>query len=303
MKNLYLLLLCFILFKTGNSQTVVVGGQCITGNITLTFGGTEAGKPYYEGVGTVLGQPNTIIQIYWIGAPDNVWVIAFDGQPYYENACNTMVVPGVSPNICPWTVVPGNSPACTGAAPLSVTGAVILPVTLSNFTATVQNNNKVLLQWTTQQETNNKGFTVQRSTDGQVWNDVSFVSGVGNSSSVSNYTFTDIAPANAVNYYRLRQEDFDGKTSYSPIVTAIIDNARFFTVANNPGNGIYQVNIIAAGNELTEMQVIDAGGKVILQKRTTLRNETIDLSRQAPGVYWLRVKKGNEQNGVKLIKL
>lgn len=301
MKKIYLFLLSsFFLINASFSQTIVVGGQCMTGNITLSFAGTEAGKSYYEGTGTVMGIPNTQVNIYWIGAPDNVWVIAFDGQPYFQNACNTMQVPGVSPNICPWQAVAGMP--CTGAGALTVTGAVILPVTLTNFTATAVNN-KVLLQWNTQQELNNKGFHIERSVDGQQWNTVGFVNGAGNSNSPAAYHFTDNGPATGTNFYRLRQEDVDGRTSYSDVATANINSNRFFTVSDNPGNGVYKLNITSGSNEMTELQVTDASGKVILNKRTLLRNDIIDISRNAPGVYWLRVKKGKDQTGLKLIKL
>ncbi|RYD69883.1 MAG: T9SS type A sorting domain-containing protein [Sphingobacteriales bacterium] len=301
MKKIYLSLLLSIFSLLSFSQTVIIGGQCIGGGVTLTLAGTEAGKPYYEATGTVFGQAGTVIQVYWMAAPDNLWVIAFDGQPYFQNACNTAQVPGTSPNICQWTAVPGQT--CTGGSALSVSGTgVVLPVTLTNFIATAAGS-KVLLQWKTQQESNNKGFHIEHSSDGQQWASIGFVNGAGNSSTLSSYNFTDDAPATGLNFYRLRQEDFDGKTSYSDIVTATISAGRFFTISDNPGNGIYKLNFTASTNELIELQVIDAAGKVLLNKRTMLRNEIIDISRNAPGVYWLRVKKGKEQTGLKLIKL
>lgn len=271
----------------------------MAGSITLTFAGTEAGKPYYEGTGTVSGSAGTIVQLYWIAAPDNLWVIAFDGNPYLQNACNTPIPPGTSPQICPWTSVPGET--CTGAAPLTVTGAVVLPVTLTGFTATAGNSN-VLLQWKTEQEVNNRGFHIEHSTDGQHWNDIGFVNGVGNSSSVTSYGFTHQLPANGINYYRLRQEDLDGRTTYSGIVTANLNSNKFFTVSDNPGNGIYKINM-TTGAGITELNVADATGRIILRKTTTTGSQLIDISRQATGVYWLRIKKGTEQASIKLIKL
>ena len=130
MKKFYLLTLCLCIGMSIFSQTIVISGQCISGNITATVAGTEAGKPYYTGTGTILGFPNIQLAIYWMAAPENLWVIAFDGQPFYTNPCNTPIPPGTSPNICQWEFLAGN-PACPGP-PLSETGAVILALTLTD---------------------------------------------------------------------------------------------------------------------------------------------------------------------------
>ena len=300
MKKFYLLLVCICLYAASFSQTIVVSGQCITGNITLTYVTDIDGKPAYQGSGTILASPGVQISIFWVGAPDNVWVIAFDGQPFYQNVCNTMIPPGTSPNICPWTVVAGN-PACTGS-PLSVTGAVILPVTLVDFTASPAGNN-VLLRWSTAQEINNRGFTVQHSADGQTWTDLGFVAGAGNSSTTTSYNYSHTTPNSGVNFYRLKQEDIDGRITYSPVATATIQSNAFFTIANNPGNGTYKIFMQASAVNLTELQVADAAGRIILQEKTTTLNPVVDISRRAPGVYWLRIKKGDDIATVKLIKL
>lgn len=299
MKKVYLLVLCIVAYSISFSQTIVISGQCISGNITATQAGTEAGKPYYTGTGTILGFPSTQLAIYWIAAPENVWVIAFDGQPFYQNPCNTNIPPGTSPNICAWSFISGN-PACAGPA-LSVTGAVILPVTLTEFTASASSGN-VLLQWKTSQEINNRGFTVQRSANGQSWTDLAFVAGAGNASTITQYNYTDALPLDGSNFYRLRQEDIDGRISYSDIATATISSNRLFTISDNPGNGIYKLNL-QPGADITQLDITDASGRSILRQKTTLNNPVIDISRQAPGVYWLRIKTNQQQSSVKLIKL
>jgi hypothetical protein len=299
MKKFHVLLLCIFISITTYSQTIVVSGQCIAGSITATFVGNESGRPSYLGTGTIAGFPNTQLAIFWLPAPDNLWVIAFDGQPFYTNACNTMVVPGTSPNICQWQFLAGN-PACTGAA-LSVSGAVVLPVTLTGLSATAVNNT-VIVKWNTQQEVNNSGFTIQRSSNGQQWSDIGFVAGAGNSSTVLSYSFTDNAPLAGTNFYRLVQRDIDGRTSISDVVTADIGTNKFFTLSDNPGNGTYRISMPASA-EMLELQVTDASGKVIINRKTGAGNQLIDISNYSPGIYLLRMKKGKELATVKLIKL
>ncbi len=299
MKKIYLLAIAFFICGIAISQTIVIGGQCIATSVTLTYATDVDGKPAYVGSGTVLGMTGTEVSLFWIGAPENVWVIAFDGQPYFQNPCNTSIPPGTSPNICPWTTVPGTT--CTGANPLSVSGAVVLPVTLTAFTATATGSN-VALQWTTSQESNNRGFTLQRSADGVTWTDLGFVAGVGNSSTSTKYNYTDKLPGTGINFYRLRQQDLDGRTSLSSIVTATIGSNKFFSISDNPGKGIYKLSM-ASSLEVLQILITDASGKVLLNKRTAAGNQVIDISNQAPGVYWLMVKKGTTQTGLKLIKL
>ncbi len=271
----------------------------MSGNITLTYVTDIDGKPAYLGTGTVAGNPNTEVTIFWIGAPDNIWVLAFDGQPYFSNPCNTPIPPGTAPTICAWVPVPGQD--CLGATPLSISGAVVLPVGFTNFRATA-GTNSVQLNWTTSQETNNRGFSVQRSADGLVWTDIGFVAGAGNSNTASNYQYTDRAPATGINFYRLRQQDYDGQTSVSVVVTATISSSTFFTLSDNPGRGLYQLKMPATAERL-QLLVTDATGRVLYQAQTTAGNQVIDISRQAPGVYWLLIKKGNSETGLKLIKL
>jgi len=299
MKKIYLLSIALFICAVSISQTIVIGGQCITNAVTLTYATDIEGRPAYVGSGTVLGMTGTEVSLFWIGAPDNLWVIAFDGQPYFQNPCNTPIPPGVSPFICPWVPVVGQS--CTGAGPLTVTGAVVLPVSFTAFTATATATS-VALQWTTSQESNNRGFTVQRSADGVSWTDLGFVAGAVNASTPTNYSYTDKFPGTGINFYRLRQHDIDGRTSLSAVVTATIVSNKFFTVSDNPGNGIYKLNM-ASSLEVLQLLITDASGKVLLTKRTAAGNQVIDISNHAPGVYWLMIKKGTTQTGLKLIKL
>jgi hypothetical protein len=92
-----------------------------------------------------------------------------------------------------------------------------LPVTLTNFEVNC-NIEKVDIVWATQSEINNDYFVVEKSYDGQEFFELETISGAGNSNSPINYTATD-NNTNTLVYYRLKQVDFDGTTSYSTIKT------------------------------------------------------------------------------------
>jgi hypothetical protein len=97
----------------------------------------------------------------------------------------------------------------------------VLPVKLTAFTATAVSSG-VALRWTTASETANKSFTVERSADGQTWQDLQVINGAGNSNTLLSYTYTDAQPLSGDNYYRLRQTSEDNSTSYSETRTVIV---------------------------------------------------------------------------------
>ena len=96
-----------------------------------------------------------------------------------------------------------------------------LPVEWLFFDA-IAMDRSIELQWKTASEINNDYFTVLRSADGYNFEPIALVNGSGTTSTVSEYQWTDTRPLPGLNYYQLRQTDFDGTTDYSHIVAAII---------------------------------------------------------------------------------
>ncbi|GJQ62151.1 MAG: hypothetical protein SCALA702_12040 [Melioribacteraceae bacterium] len=92
-----------------------------------------------------------------------------------------------------------------------------IPVELSSFAANVVGET-IQLVWETATETNNKEFEVERSEDGELFTKVGYMDGNGTTSEKQSYTFTDHHAVSGTYYYRLRQVDFDGTSSYSDAV-------------------------------------------------------------------------------------
>jgi hypothetical protein len=92
-----------------------------------------------------------------------------------------------------------------------------LPVELLSFTAEVKDG-AVMLKWTTASETNNSHFTIQRSLNAFDYHTLDYIAGAGTVNHIQHYEYFDNEPFRGVSYYRLIQNDFDGKTStYGPI--------------------------------------------------------------------------------------
>jgi len=95
----------------------------------------------------------------------------------------------------------------------------VFPVELASFDGLLNGNN-VELRWRTETEVNNYGFEIERSSDRIIWSNIGFVPGHGNSNSPNDYVFTDkdkFIPSGTI-YYRLKQEDIDGKFEYSNVI-------------------------------------------------------------------------------------
>jgi hypothetical protein len=99
----------------------------------------------------------------------------------------------------------------------TITWAGALPVKLISFTAEQASASTAELVWATASEIDNAYFEVERSADGEVWASIGKENGAGTTDVQTNYTMMDKSPLNGVNYYRLKQVDVDGNTSYSNI--------------------------------------------------------------------------------------
>jgi hypothetical protein len=97
-----------------------------------------------------------------------------------------------------------------------------LPVELIDFKAYLKSNS-IVLDWSTGSEVDNSHFVIQKSKDGINFEEVGEIDGVGNSNSLSEYTFIDREMDYSLVYYRLKQVDFNGDYSYSNIVPINID--------------------------------------------------------------------------------
>ena len=119
--------------------------------------------------------------------------------------------------------------------------------------------NDAVLSWRTATENNNKGFEVQRSTDGIAFNDLAFVNGAGTSSLMHSYNYTDVKVVSGNNYYRLKQIDNDGRLTYFNIIK--LDYSKFaWNILGNPvkDNAIVELQLDKTAN--VAMKIISVKG-------------------------------------------
>lgn len=176
---------------------------------------------------------------------------------------------------------------------LSTTSANPLPVTLTYFTA-AKEETVASLKWGTTEEVNNKGFEIQRSPDAKEWFAIGFVDNQtsgGNSKAALSYAYTDAAPLTGVNYYRLKQIDLNGTSSYSSIAAVRFETGKgsLFVYPNPVVNGSLSMNLPHSGTY--KLSVFNISGLEVMNLKTS--DATLDVKNLPSGVYVLRVKYDN----------
>ncbi len=186
-----------------------------------------------------------------------------------------------------------------------------LPVTLTGLSASSVENN-VKLTWQTASENNNKGFEVQRSTDGVQWTNIGFVNGSGNSSGLHSYAYNDNNLAPDRYYYRLRQVDMDGHFSYSSIVSVNLNglSAGYALQQNYPNpfnrNTIIQYSVPQSG--WVKLTLFDINGrqvKVLVQRMQEKGTHSIELngSGLSRGTYYYKMETSHFSATKKMVIL
>ncbi|MBP9581350.1 MAG: hypothetical protein KBE38_04250 [Ignavibacterium sp.] len=110
-----------------------------------------------------------------------------------------------------------------------------VPVELLSFTAQ-STEAGVVLNWTTATEINNSGFTIERGRDDENFAPISFVSGKGTTTEISNYNYVDTEIESGKYYYRLKQTDFDGTFEYLNVVLVDVGLPKQFVLSQNHPN-------------------------------------------------------------------
>lgn len=173
--------------------------------------------------------------------------------------------------------------------------ASILPVNLLEFTA-AKNNDKTLLQWSTDNEVNFSHFVVERSADGKEFSSIHTVNTSAASSSVKKYELSDNFPNSGINYYRLKMVDKDGKSEYSATVKIMMPSATTAKIScfPNPAVNYVNINISNAEKGICDYSVSTLQGHVIKAASATLNGASQTLRIDLPG---------NIPSGILIIKL
>lgn len=171
--------------------------------------------------------------------------------------------------------------------------ATSLPVELTNFFI-VSSRNSTSLTWSTATELNNSHFDLQRSADSRNWETIGTVQGHGTTLEPQEYSYTDRQPLPGMNYYRLKQVDYDGGFEYSKTVSVDFkDTGRPGAVWPNPvGNELFLTLPPDADGPFTAT-IFDMNGKVWQQ--AAVSGTALAVGGLPAGMYFVKMVDADKQ--------
>jgi hypothetical protein len=209
-------------------------------------------------------------------------------RTYTSPAFTAQTLTDITVEITPHSSGNGGGSACS--ATLRSVGGAPLPVTFGLFTAS-RSHSTVSLKWETMVEANNTGFNIERYNAGtDSWESIAFVpslSSNGNSNVKLTYQYTDNNDSRTITEYRIRQTDFDGKSSYSEIraVQGQDQAAKTIVFPNPSSNG--KVTVVYPDASVRNIVLFDMTGRAIQQWKN-YSNNSLQIDNLTPGMYQLR---------------
>jgi hypothetical protein len=192
-----------------------------------------------------------------------------------------------------------------------LTDLTIVPVELTSFTGNVNNLGQVILNWQTATELNNQGFEIERRIESSEFRTIAFVEGAGTVTEIRNYSFIDKTADQGINYYRLKQVDFDGTFAYSDEVEVDVAAPLTFDLAQNypnpfnPSTNI-QFSIPESGNvKLSVYNLVGEEVAVLVNgfSQAGTFEVTFDASNLSTGVYLYKLQSANSVQTMKMMLL
>lgn len=179
-----------------------------------------------------------------------------------------------------------------------------LPVSLATFTAT-KSSSSTQLSWRTASELNNAHFSIERSADGREYKEIGVVQGHGTSLEPRSYTYTDESPAHGLNYYRLRQVDFDGQYEYSQVVSVQFSSGKesvqlFPTLVRQQVELRFGAPADSEGN----VRIFNQSGREVQRVDFAPDTESLLIPVEAlpGGQYFVRVQSGHMVQSLRFVK-
>ncbi len=226
----------------------------------------------------------------------------------YNQACDTLITTGsILPtnantyidylvigqwyNFC-YTWIP-NCPQ-TAACPLIYTS--LLPIELANFSVKAYEDYNEII-WSTHTEINNQYFLLERSNDAKNWEEIFKINGAGNSTNLIEYEFSDTNPFAGLNYYKLKQIDFDGQYSYSNIISANAIKSNQFFIYPNPAKNVLHVFFVSEKQGNYTVEIVSTINEQLFIKEIITNADgnklEINLSNYSKGLYLIRIINNN----------
>ncbi len=179
-----------------------------------------------------------------------------------------------------------------------------LPVEAMNLEGYISGTTHVLT-WTTLSEINNEHFDLEWSMDNQNFQKITEKAGAGNSSTPRFYTFTYPHPVTGLNYYRVRQVDIGGASTFSNTVSLLKTDVLLVNLYPSPFSDGLTVETEGAIGVVFFNLYNELGQKIIESRWESadfMHHQTLKTEALSPGIYYYKLIHGNETVAGKVMK-
>lgn len=181
------------------------------------------------------------------------------------------------------------------------------PIELADFSGR-QSDNTVVLEWVTESEIENSHFEIEHSTDVTKFAQIGTVDGAGTTTQTQQYRFVHNNPVLGDNhYYRLKQVDYDGNTSYSDVVTVYMESSiEQVSVFPTPATSEVTVLLNIKNTGIYTQTVYDMSGKIMQQDELNLsageQSMKLDIDNWSGGQYIYKLNNNQDQFTTSIVK-
>lgn len=193
----------------------------------------------------------------------------------------------------------------TSFSPFTITNweiaATPLPIHFLAFNAQWKNNTPYL-NWVVDESTQAKSFTIFRSSDNQIFEQIGNIPSLN--SNIQNYQYLDYSfPKNASKlYYKIRANEPNDNSTMSEIRTLNTNQNNITNMMIYPNPATQKVNIVLDNSEQNNITVTDITGKTIFNMNNN--NQAIyilDVAYLAEGTYMITVENSLGKTSTKLV--
>ncbi|MBX2891250.1 MAG: T9SS type A sorting domain-containing protein [Saprospiraceae bacterium] len=214
----------------------------------------------------------------------------------YDGIGNNVTVTGLAIGTTYYFAIYEYSSDCFTYKTPPLTSDATTPVQLAYFNIQSADINSISLIWKTLSEQSNQLFEIEHSVNGVEFKTFGRVNGAGNSNAERYYEYVHRAPAFGVNFYRLKQVDFNGDYSYSPIRSVRIAEPLSIRLFPSPAADRLTLQLDKPLSEDAVWAMFDQSGRLV-QRGVFASHQLLpdfDLTTLSAGFYTLQVIAGRD---------
>jgi len=176
-----------------------------------------------------------------------------------------------------------------------------LPLQLLEFDGQLVNKDEVQLHWLTQNEVDIDHFILEHSTDGINYSLINEQAPKGNGLGAvdNNYNYLHSNPSTGINYYRLKEYDIDGHSTYYKVVAVEIEEGIQAGMRLMPNPVVRNLTVAynTPSDEDISIEILNVVGQKMMDEQNLpvqkgINKILLNLEDYANGVYFIRIKQG-----------